>query len=58
MSEKHSIASKKRWANISPEDRSKIMSARIKKRWANATPEERKAQEQKMRAGHIKNKTK
>jgi hypothetical protein len=56
MSEKHSKASKERWAKIKPEDRKKIMSKRINSRWANATPEDRAKQAQLMLAGRNKKK--
>lgn len=42
MSEKHSIASKKRWSAIPPEKRTEIMRAVGLKRAASMTPEEMK----------------
>lgn len=54
MSNKHSAASKARWAKIGPEERSKIMSEKVKARWAKATKADRLAQARKMVAGHKK----
>ncbi len=42
MSKKHSLANVKKWANISPEERSKRMSKIAKHRMKSLTPEQRK----------------
>ncbi len=48
MSDKYSIASRRRWIGIPKEERQKRMSKLAKKRWANMTPEQRKAMISKM----------
>ncbi len=53
MSKKHSIASKRRWADVPADERSKIMSARIKARWARMTPYAKKKQLSLMRQGLV-----
>lgn len=42
MNQKISIALKKRWADIPPEERSRIMSERARQRARSMTPEQRK----------------
>jgi len=41
MSEKNSIARRNRWAKISPEERSEMMSRIATTKWANKTKQER-----------------
>lgn len=49
MSEKHSIAAKKRLAHLTPEQKSAYMAKKVKKgRWDKMTPEQRSAHAKKM----------
>lgn len=47
---KHSIASKKRWENVSPEDRKIKMAALAMKKWESMPLEERVAHAKMMRS--------
>ena len=41
MSEKHSLANKKQWAKIVPEERSRIMRERVLARWKKTSKADR-----------------
>ena len=41
MSEKHSLANKKQWAKIAPEERSRIMRERVFARWKKTSKADR-----------------
>lgn len=55
--EKHSIASKNRWANVPAEERSRRMSELAKRKHAKLSPEQRKAESRRLLKAK-KNKTK
>ena len=48
MSEKNSIAAKKRWAKIPKDERSDVMARVARKKWAKVTPEQRREHSVKM----------
>lgn len=57
MSEKHSLANKKQWAKIPPEERSRIMRERVVTRWKKTSKADRlKIAEKLVKARRLKRK--